>query len=477
MSLPRLLLAIILSAPTSLCRSQQADSAGNDLSSIAGKYYSGISKKFNSIGEHLTRKSLKYLEKFERHERKISQMLNTLDSNRAATLSGSEDQFDQFRNQIKSRITKISGGRREYHPYLDTLATSLSFLKKSNTNVAVARSAEDVASLQNKLYQSEAIKQFIAEKKQQIREQLSRYTKLPAGLSREYGKLSKTAYYYSAQVQEYKDMLKDPSKIERKALTLLNKLPAFQKFMSKNSQLAAMFRQTNSGISASRSLGSLQTRASVQELIQAQVPAGNANFQQMIRQNVNEAQSELSQLKNKLNIHGAGTGGNVEMPDFKPNNQKTKTFRHRLQYGADIQFGKSTGFVPNSTNIGLTLGYKLNDKSIIGVGASYKMGMGTLRHITFSHQGFGVRTFADYKLKQSLFISGGYEMNYNAAFRNIEQLKDLNAWQSSGLFGISKKYRVKPKVTGEMKLLYDFLANEHKPASQPILFRLGYNLK
>ena len=37
-------------------------------------------------------------------------------------------------------------------------------------------------------------------------------------------------------------MLKDPKKIEQKALSILNKLPAFQKFMKQNSQLASLFR-------------------------------------------------------------------------------------------------------------------------------------------------------------------------------------------------------------------------------------------
>jgi hypothetical protein len=53
-------------------------------------------------------------------------------------------------------------------------------------------------------------------------------------------------------------------------------------------------------------------------------------------------------------------------------------------------------------------------------------------------------------------------------------LKDYNAWQRSALIGVSKKYKISKKVKGEMKLLYDFLANQHLPVSQPVLFRLGY---
>ncbi len=56
------------------------------------------------------------------------------------------------------------------------------------------------------------------------------------------------------------------------------------------------------------------------------------------------------------------------MPDFKPNNQKIKSFLKRLEYTTDVQFSKTNSLLPNTANIGLGIGYKLNDKSIIGIG-------------------------------------------------------------------------------------------------------------
>jgi hypothetical protein len=49
--------------------------------------------------------------------------------------------------------------------------------------------------------------------------------------------------------------------------------------------------------------------------------------------------------------------------------------------------------------------------------------------------------------------------------------------KSSGLIGLSKKYNVSKKVDGEMKLPHDFLANQHRPLTQPVVFRLGYGIK
>jgi hypothetical protein len=67
--------------------------------------------------------------------------------------------------------------------------------------------------------------------------------------------------------------------------------------------------------------------------------------------------------------------------------------------------------------------------------------MGSIQRISISHQGIGLRSFVDWKIPSpfrgrpggGLFLSGGYEMNHQAQFNNITQLKDYNNWQQSGL--------------------------------------------
>ncbi len=51
----------------------------------------------------------------------------------------------------------------------------------------------------------------------------------------------------------------------------------------------------------------------------------------------------------------------------------------------------------------------------------------------------GIRSFADYKLKGTFFVNGGFEFNYNAAFTNPGQLANSNIWTRSALLGIAKK--------------------------------------
>jgi len=222
----------------------------------------------------------------------------------------------------------------------------------------------------------------------------------------------------------------------------------------------------------------MQTRASVNSIIQARLVSGGPNALQAFKQNVQAAQAELTNLKNQV-LKAGGNNSETNFPGFKPNNQKTKTFAQRLEYGANFQFAKNNQLVPTTADIGVNVGYKLNDKSLIGIGISYKMGIGSLQHIKITHQGLGFRSFIDWKLKKQFYVSGGYEVNYNAQFRNISQLTQYNDWQQAGLLGISMKVKVKTKwVKGtKLQLLYDFLYHQHTPVSQPIIFRIGYDLK
>jgi hypothetical protein len=279
-------------------------------------------------------------------------------------------------------------------------------------------------------------------------------------------------------------MLKDPKKIEEKALSVLNQMPFFQKFMKENSQLASLFSvPENYGTAAS--LTGLQTRSSVQGMIQQRIAAGGPNAMAQVRQNLQNAQAQLSQLKDKLLKSSGlqGISGEMDMPNFKPNSQKTKPFLKRLEYGLYIHFSKSNSLLPSTGDIAGTIGYKIDDKSEAGVGVSYKVGLGTWQHIQISSQGIGLRSYVDWKapfgsrmgILGNLYLTGGYEMNYNSAFKNIEQLKNYNAWQTSALIGLSKKYQISKKLKGNMQLLYDFLAYRHVPVSQPVLFRVGYN--
>jgi len=452
---------------------------------VSPHYLDKVAAKAEQLEQKLDKKSRKALEQWQKQEANIQRKLAGIDSLKAKQIfSHANQQYQQLEQKLQS------GNLKNYIPSLDTLTTSLMFLQQnpqllSKTNQAQQKLTEalgKVNGLEGQFGKAEAVKKFLKERQQYLKEQISGLGSQVSGqFGKEFKQLSKQAYYYSAQVKEYKALLKDHKKAEKKALELLSKTKLFKDFMRRNSQLASLFRLPGDpgDPTAQASLAGLQTRAQVNNLIQQQIAAGGPNARQQFQQNLQEAQGQLNQLKNKVSQLGKGGNSDDIMPEgFKPNDQKTRSFLQRLELGTNIQSQKARGYFPTTSDIGLSLGYKLNNKSIIGIGASYKLGWGKdIRHINITHQGAGLRSFVDWKVKGSWWVSGGYEMNYRSEFSQVEQLKNLNAWQQSGLIGISKVVSLKTKFFKKTKLqlLWDVLSYQQVPKAQPIVFRIGYN--
>jgi hypothetical protein len=126
----------------------------------------------------------------------------------------------------------------------------------------------------------------------------------------------------------------------------------------------------------------------------------------------------------------------------------------------------------------LSLGYKIDSKNIVGLGASYKVGWGSdIQHIRVSGQGVGLRSFLDIQIKKTWYASGGFEYNYQQPFPIQGIPRNLDDWQKSGLVGISKIIGMKTRVfkNTKMQLLWDFLSYQQVPKTQPMKFRIGYS--
>jgi hypothetical protein len=212
-------------------------------------------------------------------------------------------------------------------------------------------------------------------------------------------------------------------------------------------------------------------------LIQGQIGAAGPGGAVALQSNIQAAESQLQNYKDKLTKLGNGSG-DIDMPDFKPNQQKTKTFWRRLEYGANFQTTRNNYAFPTVSDFGLSVGYKLSDRSTIGVGASYKLGWGNgIQDVHFSSQGAGLRSFVDIKIKGSFSGTGGLEYNYTTPFRSIQQLRNLNYWSRSGLIGVAKTVSMKSRVFKKTKieLLWDFLSYQQVPRTQAVIFRIAYD--
>ena len=441
------------------------------------KFALSITKKAESLEHKLVQKSLKVLDKMQRQEEKIyEKMLGGKDSLMAKTkLTDLKNKYSGLKTNLKNPAVIQSA--KQYLPKLDSFGTALKFIDQNGIGGKVKDALTKTASLQNRFQQAEEIKKFIKERKEQLKQQLEKL-----GMMKQLKQINKQVYYYAAQLKQYKEILKDPKKIEKRVLEALSKTKLFQVFFKKNSMLASLFRMPGESNDPAylTSLSGLQTRAQVNSLVQQQIQGGGPNAMQQFQQNIQGAQSQMNQLKNKVNQFGGGSSDDIMPEGFKPNGEKTKSFLKRLEFGTNIQTQKSTGFFPTTSDLAMSVGYKLNQKSVIGIGTSYKLGFGHgWQHLKLSSEGVGLRSFVDMKLKGSFWITGGYEMNYKTAFRTMEQLKNLNAWQRSGLIGVSKSIPVKSKFLKKTKLqlLWDFLSYYQIPKAQQLIFRVGYNFK
>ncbi|MCG7859374.1 hypothetical protein MD537_20520, partial [Flavihumibacter sediminis] len=122
----------------------------------------------------------------------------------------------------------------------------------------------------------------------------------------------------------------------------------------------------------------------------------------------------------------AGSFGDAsEMPTTKTNEEKTRSLWKRLEWGGNLQSARATNFFPTTSDLGLSLGYKLNSKSVVGVGASYKLGWGSdWRNVRMTHEGVGLRSFLDWRLKGSFWVSGGAELNHRQRIEDLGLLKE-----------------------------------------------------
>lgn len=478
-----LLLVILFTLP--LLSNAQADSTLQNLENLPAKYFTQLDSKIDKYSSRITKKTTNTLEKLARWETKIKSLLDKTSPETSAQLFGEGRMtFNKLLQQMQSGQQTMLQYQNFYDKYRDDLTTSLKYVEQQKQYVnekvlAKAKQAKEKMQELNAVSDStEAIQQFIKERKKELINTAFQYL----GKNKYLSKINKEAWYYAETMRSYKEIFSDEKKMEQTAKMILNQIPAFQSFLQKNSLLASMFGAPGDAASIA-DLSGLQTRASIQSLIQQRIASGGPNAQQVVSQNLQAAQAQLDQLKTKLINSATGGGNDIPAFDFTPNTQKTKTLKQRFEFGTNIQFAKSNILMPTTMDMVLTVGYKLSDKSVIGVGGGYKLGMGTITNIKFTGEGLNLRSFLDWKLKRQIFITGGMEMNYlsnlpggSASFPPLGD-RGERAWQQSALLGLTKKIKIKTKWAKETKLqfLYDFLSRQHAPVSQPILFRVGYN--
>ena len=482
-------LCLALVAGSASAQPITSDSLASSVNAKTLQDVNKLSRQTEKMTAALQQRSNDILTELQNKELSLQREIQKKDSTAANMTSTALREYAAWQNKLNTANAALTP-LRAYIPRLDSLQASLRFLT-GGSNISNL-SATQLASLQGlntklatysgKLQQASELCSFLSQRQAALQQELTRF-----GMAGKLLSFKKQLYYYKAQAAQYKALLNNPSQLSSRVIGITQNQPAFQKFFQQNSYLSSLFRMPSTDTAgAGKAAPGLQTREATAKLMQSKLgkPAnistaltngGDNSGSNPLTGTMQQAQSQLNTWKQKI----AGAGGStsaVEIPDFTPNAQHNKTFLQRIQLGFDMQSQNSSYYIPAISTVALSAGYKLNSRSIVGIGAGYILGWGQpFEHIALSSQGASLRSFLNWKIKGSYWLSGGMEMNYLNAFTGIDQLRSFSAWQSSALVGLMKQYKAGSR-NGNIQLLFDALYREHIPQTQPLIFRVGYTL-
>ncbi|WP_238430249.1 hypothetical protein [Chitinophaga agri] len=450
---------------------ERSDSVVQKINVLPDKYLAVVQHTSTRVEKLLDRRTDKLLRRLQKEEQRMKARLWKIDTAAANKV---------FNRSIDSlgHLRAICRYRRIDGPFMETgfpdnpgsmvIFPAYSSVLSKVSEEQLSTVMESIASLQSKFYHVDQLKAYIRWRKKELHEQLLKYHLFSKALKR----MNKEVYYYSQQVHEYKQLFYDKERVVAKAMELVTRLPLYRDFIQRGGPIADLFYPGFTVNNTVDNLEGVQTRTQVAQLLEQQMgsaPTGG----QFMNQQMEQARAQLQALKGKY-----PDLDNVEdMPGFKPNPMKTKRFLQRLTFGSDMQFQQTSRYFPATADLAGQVGYRFHKNGMAGIGASYTLGLGTgWDDIVISHQGVGVRSFLDWKLKEIFFVNGGFEGRYVQTIMHAGQLREWSGWQGSALLGIRKQYKISARLKGNVMLLYDFLAKRNTPPASPVKLRLGYSL-
>ncbi len=489
---------LLLTLQIVFCYGQQ-DSIIHTITEVPIKFLKQTNEKIDKYTSRITSKTGKTLTKLSKWENKIHAQLKRFSPETANQLFGTGKlTFASMLQKIQEGKSLVENAKARYTEYNDKLITNIKFIETQkaqleNKYIKPLQAAKEKAKqLEEDVTETETAEKLIKERKKELLNEAYKVL----GKSKYFNKINAETSTYVETLKNYKEIFSEPGKAEKVAFEILNKIPAVRDFVQNNSMLASLFGSPSAGGANVASLAGLQTRASVNSIVQGRIAAGGPNASALVSANIQQAQAELGKLKDKLmkaggDMNAASNEAEDKFASFRKKDVKSKTFKQRLEFGSDFQFGRPNRVVPSQANIAISLGYKISDTKTAGLSVAYALNYGSIDNFYLQHGGIGIRSFMDWKLKKQFFVSGGLEVNYNQSFKSFSQVftgykqQGLgNAWQSSALFGISKKIKFPSSSIGKkaglvkgtkISVLYDFLYNTHPVSRQPVVFRVGYN--
>lgn len=465
-----ILFAVLLSSMCSFVALSQ-QSALPSFQGSALSYFKDYVDRAKKASSLLQRKSMDAIDRMQRAEERLIRKLSRKDSTKAAKMAGTiQQRYQQYRSLLTDSV-RIDPLRQQYLPGLDSATIVLKLIGLTGLTgkdkILLGSMQEELQRLQLGLTRNNVLAQTLSSRLGDLRGDLGEI-----GFLKEFKKITQTVAYYKSSLAQLKGWVNEPDRALAKLVTVLSETKLFQGLFSRYSVLSAILPPPASLPIDPLAAGSMQVRNAVMTSLGQ--GTGITNAARYLRQASPGVNNPLQEVTDRL--RSLRQDKNLQDPtEHVPNEQRSRPFLKRLELGSNFQTTRSSNYFPTASDVGMSLAFRINDKSVIGLGAAYKLGWGKdIRHIRLSHEGVSFRSFVNAKIKGAFHATGGWEYHYQQPFADFRALPDISTWRQSALLGITKKMMMRSKVlrSTQVQLLVDFLA--FNTTNPPVVFRVGY---
>ncbi len=461
------------------------------LNELTNKYVDTRLGKLDKLYKKQDKQLKKALQRLTKQEQKLKNKLKKKDSSAHAKLENSLS-YDSLKNYYAAKKEKLQSCKvsRTTNKVLDSLSVMKKFTQKTldqakqngllKNDLYIPSADNQLADLKSKLALQDELSQLMSKQNDRLKNSLGQLGNV-ANLKG----LNKTFFYYNQKAQVYKNMAKEPEKVEELALNYLKGLEGFETSLSNGLRQ----RSAEGGVSMQgmkpeglKRMG-FQTKQSIKENISQKFNLNNQEKTKAFKEKISQAKGEFNELKTqKAQVQKELK--QIKEEGFKPNPMRGLPFAQRIEKNFNWQVKRAANAQPAIADFNFQVGFKHRERLTYNLLAGTAIGLGQdIRNIKLSWQGVRAGANVDWKWMWGLSAQAGYEAlykEYETAFMFQETtdvtpqlISQTNYLKHTAYAGIMKTYRLNKKYNGTILIAYDFLWNEYDKPS-PILIRFGW---
>ncbi len=297
--------------------------------------------------------------------------------------------------------------------------------------------------------------------------------------------LSKELFYFKGKIQAYKDLAKEPEKLERLALEYLQGTPGFETAVSNGLRKQA----TQGGISLQDTkpedlarMG-FQTKSQVQGQLKKKFNLNSAEKINTFKNKTTQAKAEYDKLKTgKESFKKQIAEGKKE--GFKANPLRNMPLVKRIEKNFNWQVNRAANGQPAIANFAVQLGFRHTPRLTYQLLAGTAIGLGKgIRDIRISYQGVRLGANTDWNWIWGFSGQVGYEVLFKEYTHSYfeqdntqlepQQINETKKLRHTAYAGLMKTYKINKKYRGTVLIGYDFLWNKYDKRS-PLIIRFGW---